>query len=215
MFKKEIDANTIDFSAKYGTNGIDDFSKVMFRKDSTIIDIDHLCEDSVLEKKSRDESKKRSNKNKSLGTIEIPEPPKTMQEDESISIYDRIKRSALKRFSKGHNNYTRYCDLAMKFFMGKSGAKAGKPKLFMSIDMLQKSDAKVFGYILMDFPILESITLWSDVINLPSLERRDDMLVVPKEKLIEDERTKLSQNMHENSWLFRYFTEHIEESNNL
>ena len=74
-----------------------------------------------------------------MGTIEIPEPPKTMQEDESISIYDRIKRSALKRFSKGHNNYTRYCDLAMKFFMGKSGAKAGKPKVRTA---LKRAEAK-------------------------------------------------------------------------
>lgn len=111
IFKKEVDANTIDFSAKYGTAGADDYCKVMYRKDSTIIDIDHLVEESVLEK-SRASSKKKIKKASSIEKVAIPDPPRSMQEDESISIYDRIKRSAGKRYNKGHTNYARYIDLA-------------------------------------------------------------------------------------------------------
>ena len=207
IFKKDVDANTIDFSATDGTGGGDAWSRVMNRKDSNIIDIDNLVEESVLEK-SRAASHKRLKRVKRSAPGESKaaterSAAKTMQEDESISILDRIKRSAHGRFAKGSTNYARYCDVAKQFFMGKMpGTKHGQPSLAMSLDSMQKSDAKVLGYILADFPILHGITLWSDVINIPSLERRDAMAEVPRHLKAEYERTKLSQNVRENNSLF-------------
>ena len=42
IFARDLDPSTIDFSAKYGASGQDDFSRIMFRRDSTTIDIERI-----------------------------------------------------------------------------------------------------------------------------------------------------------------------------
>ena len=66
-----------------------------------------------------------------------------------------------------------------------------------------------------DFPILENIVIWSDVVNIPTLDRRDTMVKVPAAVKGEFERTRLSQNVRENVFVFYNFAEHIKVSKKL
>lgn len=84
-----------------------------------------------------------------------------------------------------------------------------------NFDALQKSDAKIFGAVVLDFQVLECIQLWSDVINIQQLDRRDKLAAVPAKDRLEFEQTKLSQNTTENSWFFKSLADHVATSQQL
>ena len=208
-----MDPSTIDFSAKYGANGQDDYSRIMFRRDSTTIDIERIRSPKEIEQSQSPKKQRKGIKKPNVSLSKDADEEgqadskiRKFQEDTTIPIYERIKRSGLARYRKGPN-YTRYFDMATKYLMSKAGPAND---LRFSLDALAKSDSKIFGQILLDFPIVQSITIWSDVINLPTLERRDAMHKVPASVRGEWERTKLSQNMQENVFLFKLLSEHVE-----
>lgn len=215
IFARDLDPSTIDFSAKYGASGQDDFSRIMFRRDSTTIDIERIRSPKEIEQSQSPQKKLKNKKHEVKEDIDEDcledNKIRKFQEDTKIPIYERIKRSALARYRKGPN-YSRYFDMATKYLMSKAGPAT---ELRFSLDALAKSDSKIFGQILIDFPIVQSITIWSDVINLPTLERRDAMHKVPNHVRGEWERTKLSQNTQENVFLFKLLAEHAEISNKL
>jgi hypothetical protein len=65
---------------------------------------------------------------------------------------------------------------------------------------------------LVDFTFFESITFWSDVVSVTALEKRDSLVELPNRVKMEWEKTKLSQNVHENIWFIKLFAEHIKTS---
>lgn len=79
--------------------------------------------------------------------------------------------------------------MATKLLMGPKGDVT---ELRLSLDSMQKSDAKVFGYILVDFQILEEIQIWSDIINVQQLDRKTKIHEISRKTRLEYEMSKLS-----------------------
>lgn len=94
----------------------------------------------------------------------------------SVPIYEQIKAAGARRYGNRSISYDRYIDLAMNFLMGGDGKLR---ELRANFDALQKSDSKIMANIILDFQILECIQLWSDVITLVQLERKDEFYVTP------------------------------------
>ena len=113
---------------------------------------------------------------------------KPVRKHKDEPIYDKIKRFAGSRFGAKSLNAIKYVDLGSKYILG-------PPDLRMSFDLLMKSDCRCFGMIIADFIHLETIVLWSELVNQSMLDRRDKMVKVPARIKEEFERTKISQNV--------------------
>lgn len=48
--------------------------------------------------------------------------------------------------------------------------------------------------------------------SVTALEKRDSLVELPNRVKMEWEKTKLSQNVHENIWFIKLFAEHIKTS---
>jgi hypothetical protein len=48
----------------------------------------------------------------------------------------------------------------------------------INFDLIQKSEAKIFGWIFEDFTHLDSIFFSSDLCNFPQLEKRETMITI-------------------------------------
>ena len=92
------------------------------------------------------------------------------------------------------------------------GAESSSKEIRANFDFLHKSDAKIISCIMLDFQILEVIQLWSDIITLQQLDRRDAYFQVPVRDRIEFQYSKLSQNIQENIWFYRSLASHISTS---
>jgi hypothetical protein len=71
-----------------------------------------------------------------------------VKDTKDMTIWQKVKYFAAKRYRKGAVKHTRYTELALKYFMG--GQKAGD-ELKMSFDEISKSDSSTFGAVLQDF----------------------------------------------------------------
>lgn len=89
-----------------------------------------------------------------------------------VSIYQQIKAAGARRYGMKSSNYIRYIDLGQTFFLG---AENNPVDIKMNFDNLQKADAKVIGSLINDFQLVECIQLWSDVIDMKKLHRRDKL----------------------------------------
>lgn len=59
------------------------------------------------------------------------------------------------------------------------GSKTNSTDFKTNFDLVQKSEAKIFGQVLEDFQFLESVTMWSDLCNFGALEKRESMVTLP------------------------------------
>lgn len=118
----------------------------------------------------------------------------------------------MKRYGSRSINFNKYIDLAQKFLMGQ---KLAGIELKLNLDMIQKSESKIFGAIMSDFIQLQVIHMWSDQVNYQQLEKRNQFVEVPGRLKMEWEQTKLSQNPYENTHFFKFFYENIYKSQKL
>lgn len=51
-----------------------------------------------------------------------------------------------------------------------------------SVDLIQRSDGKVFAGVIADFTALQKIQLTSDICTLQQLERKDRLVQIPESK---------------------------------
>ena len=152
------------------------------------------------------QSKKKS-PNKKGGQMETT--ISTSNAPKELSLYQQIKQACNKRFRSKSTASQRYLELALKYIMS---IKPNEPQIKFNFDLIQKSEAKTFGLILVDFKFLESITFWSDIISVTALEKRNALVELPLRVRMEWEKTKLSQNTFENIWFIKHFAEHIRHS---
>lgn len=57
--------------------------------------------------------------------------------------------------------------------------KPSDASLKINFDMIEKSEAKIFGQVIVDFKFLDNITLWSDVVSVSALEKRSCLAKIP------------------------------------
>ena len=158
------DQNTIDFEEedKVGA-GQEDFFSVMKNSDFLKLDIKRLG--TPREQNLMGDAAKKNLKGKK----------------KEVSIYQRIKDAAFKRYGAKSTHAVLYRELAIKFLMGHNASTGDNSELKISIDALNKSDAKTFGHILEDFPILEFLQIWSVIINPLVIDRRDKMVTISQQ----------------------------------
>ena len=118
----------------------------------------------------------------------------------------QIKTAAYNRFGDG-SNAPRYIELAQKFLIGQ--IKPGSTDFKMNLDLVSKSEGKIFGMVMQDFTFLESIIMYTDVASFSAMEKREKMQDVPEKQKQEWEQTKLSCNTDENLLFINPFADHI------
>ena len=85
----------------------------------------------------------------------------------------------------------------------------------MNLDLVSKSEGKIFGMVMQDFTFVESITMYTDVASFTAMDKREKMQDVPEKQKQEWESTKLSCNTDENMLFIIPFSQHIRKSENL
>jgi hypothetical protein len=73
----------------------------------------------------------------------------------------------------------------------------------MSVDLVLKTDTKIFGQVVQDFVSLQKIQLWSDFCNMQQLERQDRLIEMPENKKQDFELRKISQNVQDNTFIIK------------
>jgi putative heme iron utilization protein len=76
-------------------------------------------------------------------------------------------------------------------------------EIVLSIDVVQRLDAKVFIAIIADFKQLKTIQLFSEFCSLQQLERKNSLIILPPQKQAELDQKKLSQNTQDTLLLMR------------
>ena len=92
----------------------------------------------------------KSTTKKTKGSEEPTEETAQLEfkDTKDMTIWQKVKYFAAKRYRKGSVKHTRYTELALKYFMG--GQKASD-ELRISFDEISKSDASTFGAVMQDF----------------------------------------------------------------
>ena len=74
----------------------------------------------------------------------------------SMNHDTKNEQAGIKRYGAKSTNAVLYKDIALKFFMG-ANSSLESSELRFTIDMITKSDAKTFGHVMEDFPIIETL----------------------------------------------------------
>eukprot|EP00347_Sterkiella_histriomuscorum_P019064 403343098 len=160
---------------------------------------------------SQQHSKRSSTSGRSTSSSKNGSPSKN-------NNLDDIKKKAEARYGKQSQFNLKYKELCLKqqikMYLTFYSLKSTK-SLEMSIDMIQKQDAKVFAGILQDFTGMERIQLWSDICDMRQLERKDRVVQIPDNKKSDIEQRKVSQNVLDNLCLLKGIGMNIMESSHL
>ena len=124
-------------------------------------------------------------------------------------MFSQIKAAGARRYVDKSVNFSRYVELGQQILLANAG---GKTDIKMNFDILQKSDAKIIGHLINDFQIMECIQLWSDVIDIQRLHRRDKLVVLPPKEQQEFSQTKISQSIIDNVQFYKCLADHASTS---
>ena len=128
-------------------------------------------------------------------------------DDFQDQVKQRVQDVAMNErgYKYGTGNFDAYMEIGQKMVSHGRHLKT-------SIDSIRKPEALIFGYVLRDFPIYETILLHSDEINHGVIDRMKKYYMPKPEKLVILKQQKLSFEPKDNIRIWRQLRFHIEKS---